>query len=78
MKKAILTIGLFSMVMVLTSFTNTIVASNHGGSTSNDVIITHVEPGGNGQQVPASRSSLELALEPGGNGQQVPASKSTL
>lgn len=65
MKKAILTFGLFTLVMLLTSFTTpakTLLIND-------SIFSAAVEPGG--QQVPASK--ISLYLEPGG--QQVPASR---
>lgn len=77
MKKAILACGLFSMMMVLTSFT-TAVENN----SLNVAFVENGGNGGNGQQVPKSKDPLGI-LEMdkngnGGNGQQVPKSKDPL
>ena len=61
MKKAILTFGLFSLMMVLTSFTSPEIGGNGAGNTAPRSIS---EIGGNGAGNTAPRSVFEI----GGNG----------
>lgn len=72
MKKAIFTIGLFSMVLVLTSFTTPDTIKNGKNDITIKINLAALEPGGNGQQVPMQSPRLDYYNEPGGNGQQVP------
>lgn len=66
MKKAIFTLSLFAMMMVLTSFTT----PEKDNMTTATIFVPYSDQGGNGQQLP--KKPKELDYDQGGNGQQLP------
>jgi hypothetical protein len=73
MKKAILTIGLFSMMMVLTSFTSGEIGGNNQSKPQepNPLGLVKLEIGGNNQSKPQEPNPLGYN-EIGGNNQSKP------
>ena len=70
MKKAILTCGLFSMMMILTSFTQTTdIGGNGNQGAPKPGLPIMMEIGGNGNQG-APKPGLPIMMEIGGNGNQ--------
>ena len=67
MKKAILTFGLFSLVMVLTSFTTPETGGGRGQSIDNGKKLDF-ETGGHGQSIDNGK---KLDFETGGHGQSI-------
>lgn len=71
MKKAILTAGLFSLV-VLTSFTE---AETSTFQSNNSVEISEIGGTGNGQSIGGNKKRDELAIGGTGNGQSIGGNK---